>query len=172
MGGVELQRAGWAASDIPAGRRRRARGGIAVGEVGMERPRGHLPKASELWREAVADGRTLTGPGVPFERAFPTVADVTVYVRWQGARDRVFRRGSFGPYIDCDDPACDGGGFRIQSILERMVRDHKITHESVQVCQGQERLPGRGRKPGRVRGPCTRTYQVRVELQFVEVERT
>ena len=126
----------------------------------MERPRDYLPKASELWREAVAEGHTLTGPGVSFEKAFPTVTDVTVYVQRHGGRERVFKRGSFGPHIDCDDPACDGGGFRIQSILERMVRDHETTHESVEVCQGQERLPGRGRKPGRVRGPCIRTYRV------------
>src|SRR5712692_5186217 len=117
--------------------------------------RGHLPKASNLWRET--DGQTLSGSKVSFERAFPTVADINVRVQGPAGNPRLFKKSEFGEWIDCTDDRCDGGGFSIGSIIRRMVAEGATTTESVEACRGQERNHGRS---GGIRGPCTKTYKV------------
>ena len=129
--------------------------------------RGHLPKASDLWRES--EGQTLGGSRVRFDRAFPTLSSVSVRVE-EGARGgvRTFKKRELGTFIDCTDPRCDDGGFSIVSNIHRMVSERKTTLETTEVCRGKERNPSRGRRWGGIRGPCTKGYKVTVNLEFVQ----
>jgi hypothetical protein len=135
----------------------------------MDRPRqrGRLSKATDLWCEA--EGQTLGGRRVPFEKAFPTIANVVIRVEDGLGSVRVFRKGEFGEYIDCTEPYCDGGGVSIGSIIRQMVSDRAPHHTTTEVCCGQERNPGRGRRPGGVRGPCTKVYKISVDLEFTQL---
>ena len=127
----------------------------------MEQPRPHLPKASE---KAAAGGQH----DVPFDRRLPTVSTMTVRVAEMGGNgpERVFKKGELRTYIDCVEPLCDGGGFRIDGLLDEMVRKRERTREEMATCIGQERVPGRGKRPGRVRGRCPKLYRVRIDLKF------
>ena len=133
----------------------------------MDRPRGAAPKAPEK-RRGAEGGRTLARQATPLAPKFPTVTSVTVRVGQLGSDspERVFRTSELAETIDCTDPLCDGGGFRIQGLLEEMVRKRERSREEMATCIGNERLPGRGKRPGRVRGHCTRIYRVRIDVKY------
>ena len=132
----------------------------------MDRPRGPAAKTSGKSRDV--DGQTPARPGVPLARTFPTVASIAVRVAQLGSDspERVFRTGELGATIECTDPLCDGGGFHIRGLVEEMVRKREKTREEMATCIGNERLPGRGKRPGRVRGHCTRIYRVRIDVKY------
>ena len=125
-----------------------------------DKPPAGLPKASTR-----LDG----GQKVPFDRKFPTVASVTIRVTEIGSNsieERVFKKGDVGTYIDCIQPLCDGGGFPIDKLLSEMVQKGERSREEMATCVGQERVPGRGKRLGRVKGRCPRIYRVRIDLKF------
>jgi hypothetical protein len=126
----------------------------------MEQPPLHLPKVSAM---AAERGE----PAVPFDRRYPTVASATVRVsEMSGGPERVFRKREIGTYVDCVEPLCDGGGFRIDRLLDEMVAKGERTREEMATCIGQQRASGRGKRPGRVLGHCTRIYRVDIELKL------
>jgi hypothetical protein len=47
-----------------------------------------------------------------------------------------------------------------------MVRKHERTRDEMATCVGNERLPGRGKRRGRVLGHCTRIYRVRIDVKY------
>ena len=115
-------------------------------------------KASDVFRES----HFLLGEKVPFAKAFPTIERVRVEYREFGegvrgdyARVIEYPAEGLGEFIDCSNPLCYNGGFRLGAILREMVRQRKERQEFYVGCQGYEGSP----KGRRNYGPCGNAFQ-------------
>jgi len=124
-------------------------------------------KASDVFELA----HTLLGKTSKFEEAFPGVADVKVYVEedgdgvWRYGRNvgkRSYNRGSFGEYINCSNPRCYNGGFRVAEQIRFMMGAKEEKQEMTFHCQGYEGSP-KGRYK---RGPCFNYFRVKIEITY------
>jgi|SRR5450759_226717 len=115
------------------------------------------------------------GPPVSFAKAFPRIATLRVRVKASGEYDRpllghnddgwrTYTESATGEYIDCRNPVCYNGGFRIGEQL-RFMEQAGETHRDWSVgCQGWEGSP-KGRKRYR---PCDEHWQVVIDVTYKE----
>ena len=119
-------------------------------------------KASDVFRGA----NLLLGRKVTFAEAFPEVANMTVQVTetiaGSGGTPQRFGIGSVGEYVDCTNPLCYNGGFRIGGVIRDMVSKRETSREGSDLCQGYEGSP-KGRKNY---GPCDRYFKWVISLQY------
>ena len=117
-------------------------------------------KASDVFRE----NPPWLGRPTSFSNAFPTVADVRVDVAeencGQVVREMVFTGATGGEYVDCSNPLCYNGGFRLGQTLRFMV-ERKATDDEFSVsCRGYEGSP-----KGRIKyDKCMRRFRVKVHI--------
>jgi len=115
----------------------------------------------------------LFGEKVTFEKAYPQVSSVRVEVTETGdgldsPRTSVYTERTLGEYIDCSNPRCYNGGFRIGSILSQMVYGREEKQEFFEGCQGYEGSP-KGRRKYQ---PCTNYFKGTVAIKYRESEAT
>jgi len=126
-------------------------------------------KASDVFRER----EFVFGDKVSFEKAFPMIEDVQVEVEEDGYGPGS-RQGIFGPYryspphmgeyINCSNPICYNGGFRIGEILRQMIREKQTDLETSKTCQGYEGSP-QGRRKYR---ECINHFEIKVHIKYKE----
>ena len=123
------------------------------------------PKASEVF----AHTNSLFSRKVPFEEAFPTIADFRVEVVGEsadgvGEKERsVFTRSNpCGEFVDCTNPLCYKGGVSIGQLLREMVRQGKTLLEDTAICRGYKGSP----KGRRNYGKCLRSFKIRIEVTY------
>lgn len=127
--------------------------------------RGRRQKASDVFRET----RFFLGEKVPFCKAFPQVEKVELHVRvseWpsEETTPRYYTQDNLGEYVDCINPRCYNGGFRIGDILREMVRNGQKEFSGSASCQGYEGSP----KGRRNYGPCDMRFAYTVKLTYRE----
>ncbi|MBI3988812.1 MAG: hypothetical protein HY347_04260 [candidate division NC10 bacterium] len=103
--------------------------------------------------------------GIPFEEAFPDLEDAEV--EWQGldvegppltgeVKRMRYKAGIFLGVIPCDNPSCQGGGFEVERVMDRMFRTGDAERAGIIVCPGWE-----GDEK-----PCVRSISYRIKLVY------
>ena len=124
------------------------------------------PKASELFSKGKTGGLVFGKP-CSFDEAFPMIEDLTVKVTQTGQGtygDDVIRltKANFGEFVDCHNPLCYGGGFRVGQVIRQMVEEKKTEHKKRGCCSGWESSPG-GRRRYRT---CINRFYVEVRIKY------
>lgn len=109
--------------------------------------------------------------GIPFEEAFPDLEDAEV--EWQGLnveglpltgegmKRMHYKAGVFQGVIRCNNPSCQGGGFEVERVMDRMFQAGEAERAGIMVCPGWE---GEGK-------PCVRSISYRIQLVYKKVQR-
>jgi hypothetical protein len=111
------------------------------------------------------------GKKVPFKEAFPAIVSLSVEGEetGDGLLDEA-RHFSYdienlpGEYINCSNPSCYNGGFRIGATIREMMETGVAAKEESRICQGREGSP-KGRKIGR---HCMNHFKVAVSIGVKE----
>ena len=111
-----------------------------------------------------------------FDRAFPEIEKVVVEVEEEGdvspdpfggetTKKRVYGKSTLpGEYIDCSNPRCYNGGFRLSQTLRFMVDSRETNREEIYFCQGYEGSP-----KGRVKyDDCDNRFKVKITVVYKE----
>jgi hypothetical protein len=111
--------------------------------------------------------RFFLGEKVPFSRAFPQIEKVDVRVRiseWPSEKTtpHYYTQHNLGEYIDCINPRCYKGGFRIGDDLRRMVAQRQEEFSGSASCQGYEGSP----KGRRKYGPCDMQFEYTIKVTY------
>jgi hypothetical protein len=117
-------------------------------------------KASDVFRASDA----LPGEKVSFAKMFPEVAKLRIEVTESDAEFGGMRRvpATTGEYIDCTNPLCYNGGFRVGEVVREMIRERKTSKAGSNICQGYEGSP-KGKKKYR---DCLRWFQWKIEIEY------
>lgn len=121
----------------------------------------------------------LLGPPVSFAKAFPRIATLRVRSKSSGYYHtprvgivddgaRIHTETSAGEYIDCRNPLCWNGGFRLGEQLRFMEQAGDTHREWTATCQGWEGSP-KGRRRDR---PCDEYWTVVVDVTYRQPEAT
>jgi len=123
------------------------------------------PKAQDLFRP-------FFGREASFEEAFPEIEKLSIEVTESEAGFHNFHKTSYdkehppGEFINCSNPVCYGGGFRIGMILSEIVRK-KQTELNDSACCGGYEGSAKGRKRYR---SCVHYFQFSIKIKYKEVE--
>jgi hypothetical protein len=101
-----------------------------------------------------------------FSEAFPLIKNVKVKVEeydWGNLiGTNYYSESNMAEFINCRNPKCYNGGFRIAEQLRFMEYD-KETQKKLEIsCQGYEGSP-KGRKKD---GPCYHDFKVEIEIAY------
>ena len=132
------------------------------------------------------------GKRVPFEEAFPNIADLSIeifefdsFIRprddsylksdpvdmlfGRNPKYRHYTNKRFpGEYIDCSGTLCYSGGFSILKIIREMNRNREEVKEGKERCQGYEGSP-KGRKKYKA---CLHEFEYRIKIKYEEENKT
>ena len=126
--------------------------------------RGDRKKASDVFR----DTEFVFSRKASFQEAFPEIADLKVVVEQDGDgvrewnRVRYLGRDSAEEYVDCSNPLCYNGGFRLGETLRAMASAKETHKEETAVCQGYEGSP-KGRRRYR---SCMNFFKFTVDITY------
>lgn len=101
-----------------------------------------------------------------FQEAFPTIEKIAVTVVESGHgikewnKERKYSQGTLSEYVDCTNPSCYGGGFRIGEIVRKMVTAKETTYANTEFCKGYEGTKTKKRRS------CINRFKVTIELKF------
>lgn len=130
-------------------------------------------KAQDLFNQSTP----FLGKTSSFHEAFPEIKKVVVEFteigdipQWRyggpktknGYDDCVTDSIGIAEYINCSNPKCYGGGFRLGNELRNMIYLKQNVSEGSVSCIGQEGTP-KGRK---IYGPCCNMFKFRIEIEF------
>lgn len=102
-----------------------------------------------------------------FEKAFPEVEECLVEVKERGPGvsnwpTATVRHRNPGEYINCSNPLCYNGGFRVGSDIREMVSKRETQREGSKICQGNEGSP----KGRRVYRKCTNYFRYKITVKY------
>lgn len=123
----------------------------------------HL-KAQDVFNQT----KWVFGTTTDFGAVFPEIRDVSVRVveygddLHHGRSERTYTRRDIGEYINCHNPRCYNGGFRVGEMLRQMVAARQADSEHLRYCQGYEGSP-KGRKNY---GPCDNRFEIAIHIDF------
>ena len=123
----------------------------------------HL-KASDVWKNT----QPVFGSKVCFDEAFPQIDDVRVEVEEHGAgaygesRRQTLTKDHIGEFVDCSNPICYRGGFRLGRILREMVDAKQTELATSTLCQGSEGSP----KGRRIYQRCTNHFKINLTIKY------
>jgi hypothetical protein len=129
-------------------------------------------KASDVFRE----GTPFIGRKVNFEQAYPEIEDIVVEIVETGDFEDVkfedfhkLRNRSIytnknlpGEFIDCSNPVCYNGGFRIGSVIHKMISEKLTEFQDESMCQGYEGSP-KGKKRHK---SCIHVFYYKVRIKY------
>ena len=105
---------------------------------------------------------------VSFSEAFPQIKNIRVEVEEDGegiyelSRKRIYSKENMGEFINCSNPQCYNGGFRIGDIIRNIVENKSGEHETDRYCQGYEGSP-KGKKRY---GSCFNKFNIKVQITY------
>ena len=123
-------------------------------------------KAQDIFNET----DFLFGKKTSFEKAYPGVEKVTVTVNETGygvhqwTNPRTFQNSTISEFINCSNPSCFGGGFRLGTFIYKMVSDKHTHLEEQEFCRGNE---GTKTKKGR---SCINRFKIAIDIQYKNEE--
>jgi hypothetical protein len=121
-------------------------------------------KASDVFNNT----KFVFGPKGNIAQAFPSIERITVDVDEEGegvqewSRIRYYSDNSIGEYIDCSNPLCYNGGFRIWDVIRSMVGKGETEFSDSRHCQGYEGSP----KGRRKYGSCDNRFRFTVKITY------
>lgn len=106
-----------------------------------------------------------------FAEAFPEIESLRVEVTeagdgtgWMSPGPRVYTETTAGEFVNCSNPVCFNGGFRLGHILRDMVRSRKTEHTGTAICQGNEG----SRKGRRIYRKCLNSFKYEIAVEYRE----
>lgn len=130
-------------------------------------PKDKRMKASDVFDQS----QHLFGKTSSFAKAFPQIEDIKVEIKETGEGVPRWREESFdiytlnnlpGEYVDCSNPLCYNGGFRLGQILRLMSSNNQTDYQETQLCQGYEGSP-KGRKKY---DECSNMFEVKIAVKY------
>ena len=123
-------------------------------------------KASDVFQES----NFILANKAKFSDAFPTIAKLRVEViesgrgvpAYIGSSPAVYDQTRAGEYLNCSNPLCYSGGFRLGALVRQMVMSGEKELETTELCQGYKGSP-KGRKNY---GPCGNSFKVKVNIEY------
>jgi hypothetical protein len=125
-------------------------------------------KASDVYKQT---DFFFSGPKLTFAQAFPEIEDLQVAVKETDqsyvphtlvCESAYCRTNPPGEYVDCRNPDCYNGGFRMGDILREMVQQMRTDFTTTLSCQGYEGSPNGRRKYDR----CYHVFEVSIRLAY------
>lgn len=121
-------------------------------------------KASDVFRET----DFFMAKKSPFEEAFLDISDIRIEVTERKNFSSADRKRYYGKdaseYVDCSNPACYNGGFRLGALIRNMVNRGQTELETTEFCQGYHGSP----KGRRNYGPCEHRFKVIIKIKYKE----
>lgn len=119
-------------------------------------------KASDVWRESYHPFHRA----ISFGEAFPTIESLIVEVHETDGcsqnRSTFLDEFTAEEFLDCGNPRCYRGGFRLGRILRRMVTSGEAEWAGTAFCRGHEGSPN-GKRLDR---PCDRHLSIKIKIKF------
>jgi len=121
-------------------------------------------KAQDIFNETNFVFATKT----TFEKAFPEIKDINVEVKETGtgtynSRISHYNKESSSEYINCSNPICYNGGFKLGNIIREMVCKKETERQGSAMCQGSEGSP-KGRKIYR---KCWNGFSYKIQIEYI-----
>ncbi len=122
-------------------------------------------------RDVFNESTPWLGTTPPFNEAFPTVAKLEVAVTEKSSapgwlKDSAYGKHTAGDYVDCTNPACSDGGFRLGDILQMMTHARELEWSATESCQGHEGGP-KGTSSYR---PCDHWFEIAIEIAYKDAD--
>lgn len=73
-----------------------------------------------------------------------------------------FNEFSLPVKMQCSNPKCQQGGYKLEWIIDSLIRGNEVNHPKIFHCQGHEGTP-KGRKIGE---PCCNYIDISVEIEY------
>jgi hypothetical protein len=104
-----------------------------------------------------------------FEKAFPEIKNINVEIEETGTgtynnRTSHYSKEYISEYVNCSNPKCYNGGFRLGCIIREMVYKKETEREGSEMCQGSEGSP-KGRKIYR---KCWNDFSYKIQIEYLE----
>jgi len=126
-------------------------------------------KASDVFNQS----QPFLGKSNSFTKAFPKIEDIRVEIRERGEGIPSWRQENDisdiytkinlpGEYVDCSNPRCYNGGFRLGQIIRFMAGQKQTEFQDTLPCQGYEGSP-KGRKKY---DDCPNMFKVKIKIEY------
>lgn len=119
------------------------------------------------------DSEFLLGTKTTFRKTFPEIKVITVEIEETGEgvyhsyQPLHFDKKSIGEFINCSNPLCYNGGFRIGRIICDMVSEKETDKEDSAFCQGNQGSP-QGRKTYK---KCLNCFDYKIHIKYRELKK-
>lgn len=120
-------------------------------------------KAQDIYMET----KFPFGPKTTFENAFPEIKDINIEVIENGlymnnTRISHYSKTNISEFVNCTNPMCYNGGFRIGGIIRDMVYKKETERDGSADCQGNE-----GRQKSRdIRSKCLNSFSYKIQIEY------
>jgi hypothetical protein len=124
-------------------------------------------KAQDIFNETNFVFKTKT----TFEKIFPRIRNIKIEVKETGtgtfnSRISHYKKESSSEYINCSNPICYNGGFKLGDIIRKMVYKNESDREGSAMCQGNEGSP-KGRI---IYKKCWNDFSYKIQIEYLELQ--
>jgi hypothetical protein len=127
-------------------------------------------KAQDVFNEA----NFLFGTKTTFSKAFPQIEKISVEVTEMGQgvsrsdwNTLYYGKSDLAEYINCSNPLCYNGGFRIAAIVREMTTQKETERTGKEYCRGYEGSP----KGKRRYKDCFNSFEYKIRIEYNESEK-
>lgn len=121
-------------------------------------------KAQDIFMET----NFVFGTKTTFEKAFPEIKNIDVEVietgdgTNNGSRTSHYGKINIKEYVNCSNPMCYNGGFRLGEIIRDMVYKKEIERDGSIMCQGNEG----SHKSRSIYTKCLNHFSYKIQIEY------